>query len=153
MHEPRRLASPLVTEPHSDILLAFDFGFRRIGVATANRHTGTASPIKAIRNGSTLPWSEIDALIEQWRPAELLVGLPCAGEETEIGAAATAFAADLRRRYALNVTTVDETLTSRAARSELNMARRSGLMKRKIKRTDVDSLAACLIAEQWLRAQ
>jgi putative Holliday junction resolvase len=142
-----------VTEAQSEVLLAFDFGFRRIGVATANRHTRTASPVKALRSGATPPWNEIDALIEQWQPAALLVGLPGGSEDTEISAAATAFADNLKQRYSLNVTMVDETLTSRAARSELNMARRGGLMKRRVKRTDVDSLAACLIAEQWLRAQ
>jgi putative Holliday junction resolvase len=142
-----------MTEPEYGILLAFDFGFRRIGVATANRHTRTASPIRALGNGSSLPWPQLDTLIEEWRPTELLVGMPGEDTETGIAGAAAAFAEALGQRYALKVTTVDETLTSRAARSELNMARRGGLMKRRIKRTDVDSLAACLIAEQWLRAQ
>jgi len=140
-----------MTDSDDAILLAFDFGFRRIGVASANRRTQTASPLKAVSNGSSLPWQALDALIAQWQPARLLVGLPSV--DTEIGGAAAAFANALQARYSLNVTTVDETLTSRAARSELNMARRGGLMKRKIKRTDVDSLAACLIAEQWLRTQ
>ncbi len=140
-----------MTESGDAILLAFDFGFRRIGIASANRHTQTASPIKAVSYGSSLPWQELDALITAWRPARLLVGLPSV--DSEIGTAAAAFADALQARYSLHVTTVDETLTSRAARSELNMARRGGLMKRKIKRTDVDSLAACLIAEQWLRTQ
>lgn len=142
-----------MTTPAPEILLAFDFGARRIGVATANRHTCTASPIKAIRNGGNVPWSEIDALIAQWQPEALLVGMPGAGDNAGFSAAASAFAQALTHRYSLPVTTVDETLTSRAARSELNMARRDGLMKRRIKRTDVDSLAACLIAEQWLRDQ
>jgi putative Holliday junction resolvase len=146
-----RKAIPTIAAP--EILLAFDYGARRIGVATANRHTRTASPSKALRNGSNVPWTEIDTLIEEWRPAALLVGLPGEGDNADISAAAAEFAQALTRRYSLPVTTVDETLTSRAARSELNMARRDGLMTRKIKRTDVDSLAACLIAEQWLRAQ
>jgi putative Holliday junction resolvase len=142
-----------MTEPEYEILLAFDFGFRRIGVASANRHTRTASPLRALDNGPALPWPALDELIKEWRPQRLLVGLPGEDVETEIGTAAAAFAAALEQRYGVEVTTVDETLTSRAARSELKMARRGGLMKRKIKRTDVDSLAACLIAEQWLRAQ
>lgn len=147
------MRKPIPTVSVSEILLAFDFGARRIGVATANRRTCTASPTKALRNGSDVPWSEIDALIAQWQPAGLLVGLPGEGDNADISAAAAEFAQALRQRYSLPVTTVDETLTSRAARSELNMARRDGLMTRRIKKTDVDSLAACLIAEQWLRAQ
>jgi len=140
-----------MTDCDDAILLAFDFGLRRIGVASANRRTRTASPLKALSYGASLPWQALDALIAQWHPARLLVGLPSV--DTEIGAAAAAFANALQARYSLRVTSVDEMLTSRAARSELNMARRGGLMKRKIKRTDVDSLAACLIAEQWLRTQ
>ncbi len=147
------MRKPIPTVSASEILLAFDYGARRIGVATANRRTCTASPMKAIRNRADVPWPEIDALIEQWQPAALLVGLPGGGDNAAISAAAEEFAQALARRYSLPVTTVDETLTSRAARSELNMARRDGLMTRRIKRTDVDSLAACLIAEQWLRAQ
>jgi putative Holliday junction resolvase len=142
-----------MTVPAPEILLAFDFGARRIGVATANRRTCTASPVNALRNGADVPWADLDALIAQWQPAGLLVGLPGAGDNADISVAAAAFAQALTRRYSLPVATVDETLTSRAARSELNMARRGGLMTRRIKRTDVDSLAACLIAEQWLRAQ
>lgn len=142
-----------MTEPEHEILLAFDFGTRRIGVAAANRHTRTASPIGTLTNGTNIPWAELDGLMEQWRPARVLVGLPGNAEETEIGVAASAFAESLRERYSIAVTTVDESLTSRAAQSELIMARRSGMMRRRIRRNDIDTLAACLIAEQWLREQ
>jgi len=137
----------------SEVLLAFDFGARRIGVASANTHTATATPLGTLSNGAQPPWAQLDRLIAQWRPARLLVGLPGDEAQTDIGAAATSFADALASRYALAVDLVDETLTSRAARSELIMARKDGLMKRRIKRQDLDSLAACLIAEQWLREQ
>ncbi len=138
-------------KPGPEILLAFDFGLRRIGVATANRHTATASPLKPIANGTELPWRELDALIEEWRPGQLLVGVPDPVTAARIAAAAQAFAAALEERYGLPVARVDETLTSRAAQSELIMARRAGLMKKRIRKTSLDSHAACLIAEQWLR--
>jgi putative Holliday junction resolvase len=136
-----------------DLLLAFDFGMRRIGVASANRHTATGSPLKALLRGRETPWAAIDALIREWRPDQLLVGLPGSVTASETAAAAQAFAGELAERYGLPVVTVDETLTSRAAHSELIMARRSGLMGKRIRKEQLDSLAACLIAEQWLREQ
>lgn len=137
----------------AEILLAFDFGARRIGVASANLRTATASPVGVLRHANAPPWRELDGLIEQWRPDRLLVGMPDPETAGAVAAAAAAFATALAERYELPVTTVDETLTSRAARSELIMARRSGLMKRRIRKGSLDSRAACLIAEQWLREQ
>lgn len=142
-----------MTDLESEVLLAFDFGARRIGVASANTRTATATPLGTLSNGAERPWTQLDQLIAQWQPARLLVGLPGDESQTRIAAAATAFAHELADRYTLAVDLVDETLTSRAARSELIMARKDGLMKRRIKRQDLDSLAACLIAEQWLREQ
>jgi putative pre-16S rRNA nuclease len=140
-------------KPGPQILLAFDFGLRRIGVATANRHTSTASPLQALSHGKELPWRELDALIAEWRPGQLLVGLPDPATAARIAAAAQAFAAALEERYGLPVASVDETLTSRAAQSEFIMARKAGLMKRRIRKGSLDCHAACLIAEQWLREQ
>ena len=140
-----------MVEPESEILLAFDFGLRRIGVATANRRTTTASPLKPLANGKALPWQALEALICEWRPARLLVGLPNPESAAQVAAAAAAFAAALEAHFGVPVETVDETLTSRAAHSELIMARRAGQMKKRIRRGSLDSHAACLIAEQWLR--
>jgi len=140
-----------MSKPDPELLLAFDFGLRRIGVATANLRTATASPLKPLANGKDLPWRELDALIAEWRPARLLVGVPERETAGEIAAAARAFGEALSERYGLPTSTVDETLTSRAARSELIMARRAGMMKKRIRRGSLDSHAACLIAEQWLR--
>lgn len=136
-----------------DLVLAFDFGLRRIGVATANRRTGTATPLTTLEAGREPPWQQLDSLIEEWRPGQLVVGLPDPNATGSIAAAATAFAAELEKRYELPVASTDETLTSRAAQSELKLARRSQLMKKRIRKSTLDSHAACLIAEQWLREQ
>jgi putative Holliday junction resolvase len=137
----------------ADLLLAFDFGLRRIGVATANRRTGTATPLTTLEAGREPPWEQIDSIIEQWQPGQLVVGLPDPVAAETIAAAATAFAAELEERYGLPVASTDESLTSRAAQSDLNMARRNRLMPRRIRKGTLDSHAACLIAEQWLREQ
>jgi putative Holliday junction resolvase len=132
----------------SAIVLAFDFGARRIGVATGNALTRTASPLVTLANASDVPWSGIDRLVAEWRPGQLVVGLP--GEHSAILPRVRAFAAELGQRYGLPVAAVDEATTSEAARSEISAARRSGLKRSRVAKGDVDKLAACLIAEQWM---
>jgi putative holliday junction resolvase len=132
------------------VVLAFDFGLRRIGIATANLATRTASPLTTLKLRDAIPWSDIDRVIEEWRPAQLVVGLPEGEGSASIARAVRAFVAQLGARYALPVATVDETLTSAAAQSELTNARRSGFLRRRVQRESTDRVAACLIAEQWL---
>jgi putative Holliday junction resolvase len=134
----------------SRLLLAFDYGTRRLGVATANMTTRTASPLTTLRVDGDLPWSEIDRVVADWRPAQIVVGLP-EGEGTEaIAARVRSFVAALERRYDVPVATVDETLTSVAALGEIAASRRSGYLRRRAGRDSTDRVAACLIAEQWM---
>ena len=132
------------------ILVAFDFGLRRIGIATANRETRTASPLTTVRVEREPPWRELDRIIDDWRPGQLVVGVPEGDGAAEIARRARAFAAALAERYGMPVATVDETLTSAAAESELAEKRRSGYLRRRVGKGGVDRIAACLIAEQWM---
>ena len=133
-----------------NILLAFDFGHRRIGVATANLLTGTATPLETMDAAGGSPWRLLDRLIGDWRPGQLVVGIPGGGGTPDVAAGARQFAGALKRRYGLPVVTTDERLTSRAAESRLREARASGRMKRRVRKGDIDSHAACVIAEQWM---
>ena len=135
------------------ILVAFDFGLRRIGIATANRETRTASPLTTLRVDREPPWRELDRVIDDWRPAQLVVGVPEGDGAAGIARRARAFAAGLAERYGLPVATVDETLSSAAAESELAEKRRSGYLRRRVGKGGVDRVAACLIAEQWMNEQ
>jgi putative holliday junction resolvase len=131
-----------------DILLAFDFGLRRLGVATANLRTRTAAPLTTLELGRDIPWVDLDRVVNDWRPAQLVVGLPQSG--ADITKRIEGFVLALTERYRLPVATVDESLTSAAARSELKAGRRSGYLRRRIGRGRTDRIAACLIAEQWM---
>lgn len=133
-----------------DILLAFDFGLRRLGVATANLKTRTASPLTTLDVDGTVPWTDLDQVVADWRPGQLIVGLPSGDGAVDVARRIRSFVADLGTRYGLPVATVDESLTSAAARSELNAGRRSGFLRRRIGRGRTDRVAACLIAEQWM---
>ena len=63
----------------------------------------------------------------------------------------TGFVGLLKERYALDVITVDERLTSAEAESLLRAQRQSGARRRKLSKEDVDRTAAVLIAQSWLR--
>jgi putative holliday junction resolvase len=132
------------------ILLAFDFGLRRLGVATANLATRTASPLTTLRIDREFPWREIDRVVGDWQPAQLVVGLPEGEGAARIARQVREFVGQLVERYKLPVATVDETLTSAAAQTELTNARRSGFLRRRVGRESTDRVAACLIAEQWM---
>jgi putative Holliday junction resolvase len=135
------------------VVLAFDFGLRRLGIATANLATRTASPLTTLKIRAEIPWSDIDRVIDEWRPAQLIVGLPEGEGAARLALEIRAFVAKLDERYRLPVATVDEALTSAAAQSELKSARRSGYLRRRVERGANDRVAACLIAEQWLSEQ
>jgi len=131
------------------VVLAFDFGLRRIGIATANRLTRSATPLTTLHVGAGVPWEDLDRIVADWRPQQLLVGMPAAGGPASIAGHAAAFAAALEKRYGLGVATVDESLTSHAAQAALREARRAGLARR-AGAGRIDRHAACLIAEQWM---
>ena len=124
-------------------VLAFDFGLRNIGVATGQAITRTASEIATVRARDGVPdWNTVDALVRQWQPDALLVGLPLNMDDTEseMSTRAKGFAKKLRSRYRLTVKLVDERLTSFEARGISD---------------EIDTqhaIAARLIAETYLNA-
>lgn len=148
----RALASSVSgTPPNADLVLAFDFGARRIGVAVGNLRTRTASPVTTLEHRGALPWPALDTVVRDWNPATLVVGVPEGSLGTgSVESSARAFAAALTQRYALPVETVDESLTSRVAEAELTEGRRSGLLRRRVRKGRIDEIAARLIAEQWM---
>lgn len=104
-------------------LLAFDFGTRRIGVAIGNTLTRVASPLTTIDAGA--PWQAIAALIEEWRPQRLVVGLPMHADGTPhaMTARARRFADELGTRFEIPVAMVDERWTTQIAQDRLDAAR------------------------------
>jgi putative Holliday junction resolvase len=134
------------------LVLSFDFGKRRIGVACGDNVSRAASPLGGVAAGPRGPqWAGIDDLIREWRPAVLVVGLPynADGSEGPAAAAARGFAAELSERYALPVNLVDERYSSLEAEERLRGARESGIRKRRVTKVDVDAAAACVILERW----
>jgi putative holliday junction resolvase len=138
-----------------DVLLAFDYGRRRIGVACGDSVSRTASPLGGVLVGSAGPqWHTIDALMRDWQPTMLVVGLPYNADGSEGAAAGDArgFAGELARRYERRVELIDERYSSLEAESRLKGARESGIRKRRVAKIDVDAAAACIILERWLNS-
>lgn len=135
------------------VILAFDYGTRRIGVASGDTLTRTARALTTLeRTNELIPWSAIDKLVREYQPAQLVVGLPwnMDGTPTLLTDSSRDFAAELKARYNVPVALVDERLSSREAESQLRDARAAGLKKRRNTHADVDMIAARILLEQWL---
>ena len=134
------------------IVLAFDFGLRRIGVACGDTVSRSASGQQAIQSRADGPrWEAIGALMREWQPSMAVVGLPynVDGSDSDMAGAARAFAAELTARYGLEVVLVDERYSSLEAEARLKSARESGLRRRRVAKSDIDAAAACVILERW----
>ena len=106
--------------------MAFDFGLKRIGVATGHEQTGVASPLTTLQIHQASPdWDAIGRLISEWQPDALIVGVPyhMDGTDSDMSAAAQRFGRQLHGRF------------------------------RKTAKGDIDMLAASLILQTWLQQQ
>lgn len=141
-------SSARVRKFRSGTVLAFDFGERRIGVAVGELQIGVAHPLDTIDAAANdVRFARIEALVNEWQPVLLLVGLPLAldGGEHAMTALARRFALRLQGRYGIETRLVDERFTSVEAEQQ---ARDIGLNTRKA-RSKIDQLAAKLILESY----
>ena len=136
------------TKREIKVVLGFDFGTKRIGVAVGQTVTQTATPLPLLKAQDGAPkWDQIQILIDEWRPQILIVGLPVHMDGTEqlLTKAAKRFGNRLNGRFNLPVEWVDERLTSYEAESlvgEYNI-------KLNDQQLNIDSFSAKLILEQW----
>ncbi len=129
-------------------LLAFDFGEARIGVAVGTTELGIPHPVETIAfDDNERRFARIGALIAEWQPQRLVVGLPAHmdGTEHEMSRLARKFANRLGGRFNLPVDLVDERLSSAAASDALN---ETGLRGRRQKPA-LDQVAAMQILQGW----
>lgn len=125
-------------------VLGLDFGTRRIGVAVGNTATGTATALDVIACRRGKPdWPRLEALVREWQPARLVLGLPGTddGAPHVLAAAVTRFARTLELRFRLPVETIDERLSSWEAD------------RRSPGGQGTDAVAAQIILETWLNQQ
>ena len=132
-----------------ETVLAFDFGFRKIGVAVGNTLTKTTMPLDIIytKNGGT-PWSDIENLLEEWKPLSVIVGDPINMDDTfsEMSGKARKFAQRLHGRFSVKVLMVDERLSSFEAKSFLQNE-----FEGKTSLDNIDSFAAEIVLKSWMK--
>jgi len=131
-------ASTTPPVPHRSFL-AFDFGTRRVGVASGNTLTRTATPLRTVAAEGDARFAALGALIAEWQPDALVVGVPRHpdGAPHDNTARAQRFARQLHGRFRLPVHEVDERYSTTEAHA--------------LGATDVDAASAALILEQFLR--
>ena len=127
---------------HHKALIGFDFGLKRIGVATANTITKIATPLTILRANNGVPdWVAVSRIIDEWTPDLLVIGLPVNMDDSdgELSSRAKKFARRLSTRFHKRTVMIDERLTSIEA-------------KRIRPGEKIDDLAATFILETWLNA-
>ena len=133
-------------------VLAFDFGTRRIGVAVGEPLLGSARPLTMIdAEDNDSRFAAIAKIIAEWQPQQLVVGLALAldGSEHEMTQRCRRFAHQLEGRFRLNVTLVDERLTSVDAESRLAAQGKNW----KQRKQSLDAEAAATILQDYFIQQ
>jgi putative holliday junction resolvase len=98
-----------------ETVFGFDFGLKRIGVAVGNTFLRQAQPLTVISAESNdAKFAAIATLIEEWKPALCVVGLPthADGTEHEMTVRCRRFANQLNGRFGVKTTLVDERFSS-----------------------------------------
>ena len=134
------------------LLLGFDYGTKQIGVAVGQVITGQARELCTLKATQGVPdWSQIEALIREWKPDAIVVGLPLNmdGTPSEMSVKAEKFSRRINGRFNVPVYTHDERLTTFEAKGE-RMSR--GGQKGSYKDNPVDAIAAMLLLQGWLDA-
>ena len=102
-------------------MLAFDFGTRQIGVASGQKLLKTANPLTILRAKDGIPnWSQLQKLIDDWMPDQVLVGLPLNmnGSESQFCLRARKFGRRLHGKFGVEVAMVDERLSTFTAKEQ-----------------------------------
>lgn len=150
MPEPAHAGAP-------QVVIAFDFGLRRIGCAVGDTLTRRARPLRTFERPRTREWLEPEwqALAELVRTVDakqIVIGQPynVDGSRHALSDLVEAFSTQIQQRLPLPVHRIDERYSSLEAEQELRQLRERGQRRGEIKKTDIDSMAAALILERWL---
>ena len=139
---------PDMSQPQ--LIMAFDFGTQKMGMAVGSSLIESATPLALFPMKDGIPsWDELLKIVKQHQPNLFLVGLPLNMDdsESELSTRARKFARRLRHQTNIETLMVDERLTTREARDELDHYQSQG----RAKKMSADSIAAALFIESWYR--
>lgn len=135
---------------HANMLMAFDFGTQKMGIAVGQARIESAQPLSLFPMKDGIPtWDALLKVVQEWQPELCLVGLPLNMDdsESELSVRARKFARRLRHQTNIATVMVDERLSTREARQTLQHYQQQG----RGKKLNADSLAAALLLETWYR--
>jgi len=126
------------------MVMAFDFGLKRIGIAVGNAELETSNALTTISARDGIPdWNQIEKLINEWGPTQIVVGDPLNfdGSDSEMATRARRFSRRLEARFGLPCELIDERLSSIEAKA---------LCKQSNARSQhLDAVAAEIILQTW----
>ncbi len=130
------------------LLLAFDIGLKRTGVASGNTLTKAAHPAgQLLVNNGRFDWAQVDKLIAQWQPTSIVIGDPKT-DDPAFKKVINRFKSHIQQNHKLKIIEIDERLSSAAANAEIS---EQGLsIERKVELRD--QVAACLILESYFNS-
>jgi len=131
-------------------IMAFDFGTQKMGMAIGQSTIESSNPLSLFPMKDGIPdWDKLLKIVKEWQPNLFIVGLPLNMDdsESELSARARKFARRLRHQTNIETWMMDERLTTREAREELESHQSKG----QAKRLSADSFAAALLIQSWYR--
>ena len=148
---PEQGAAVAALPPADALVLGFDVGSRRIGVAVGSGLGGARALAVVDVHAAGPDWNALERLRREWRPGGLVVGDPMTldGEDQPARRRARAFAHELRARWSLPVAMVDERSSSVEAAQRFARDRAAGKRRRR-DAENLDAAAAAVIIERWL---
>ena len=132
-----------------EIIIGFDFGERRIGIATGQTISRSANPLTTLKAIDNHPdWIGIEKLLAEWKPNALVVGMPAHldGSASDMCKKIERFCRQLEGRYHLPVHRINESLTSFEAEQFLRGKNKSTQHSKQ----EIDRIAAAIILQSWL---
>ena len=134
----------------SQIVMAFDFGTKNIGIAIGQEITGSSQTFYTVKANEGEPeWTQLDKVVFDWNPKLFIVGDPLNfdGSESDMKEKSDKFSYQIQKKYKIPVKLVDERLTTKEARERIkegvDMSLRSS--------NDIHQVSAQIILESWFR--
>ena len=138
------------------VLIGFDYGTKKMGVAIAQCITKTATPLNVLKIKNETPnWEQLDQIVNDYKPDIAIIGYPGKNNKKTslLANKIEKFESAIEKHYKMPTILFDETYSTTIARQELRDLRRDGILSKRIKRGQVDSMAAKIILEQWLQLE
>ena len=140
------------------IIIGFDFGLARIGVAVGSLDSQHAQALTVLHAKKGQPdWNKVDALVKDWQPTLFVVGNPYLDNKRKPSNASSTFLSKkllefhktLHVRFGLPIESIREDYSSNEAQHLLR-EQRQAWRTTKVRKGEIDMTAATVILQSWL---